>query len=455
MDESRTIRCFEDLLVPFREGCKGDLDLQLLGAESEKFGVLLSSGQPVSYDGRTCGVVGFFEALVATGEWTAIRERDGGPIIALERTIAAGKQQVSLEPGAQLELSDAPHDSVHAVADALSAHLADIAPLSESCGVRWLSAGYHPLATPEQLPWVPKQRYAIMREYFPTVGSRGLDMMRRTATVQVNIDYADEQDAVRKLRVGAKLSPIATAIFANSPFVEGRVNGGRSERALVWTDTDRHRCGLLPFMMDPDASFSRYAEWALGVPMYMFKRDGGIVANTGQSFRSFWEDGFEGHKPTLADWVLHLNTLFPEVRLQRTIELRSTDAQHRSLSPAVPALWAGLLYDEQSLHACDTLIAELEHDALEAARVDIARRALGAQVGGKPIRRWAERMIELSLEGLARRNKLDADGRDERRHLQPIVALVESGRCPADVMLEGFDATGQDARSAIIERTAI
>lgn len=455
MDKTRPIKGMADLLSAFAAGMKGNDDVQLLGTESEKFGVRASTGKPVSYDGRACGILGFFEALLATDKWAPLREREGGPIIALERQTEAGSQQVSLEPGAQLELSGAPHATVHAVADELDEHLAEIAPTSASCGVRWLSAGYQPLATPELLPWVPKERYTIMREYFPKVGTRGLDMMRRTATVQVNLDFADEQDAIRKMRVGLKLAPIATAMFANSPFSAGKVNGLQSERALVWLDTDNARCGLLPMMLGPDASFERYAEWALDVPMYFFKRDGEIVGNTGQTFRSFMQDGFEGHRPILGDWIYHLNTLFPEVRLQRTIELRCTDAQRRPLLTAVVAMWAGLMYDQTALAACDRLMAGYDHDALAAARPDVAKRGLRAEIAGKPIRPLAERMLELASEGLGRRHRLDADGRDERRHLDPIIALTTAGKTPADVMLEGLDRDADDLREQIIARTAI
>jgi glutamate--cysteine ligase len=222
---------------------------------------------------------------------------------------------------------------------------------------------------------------------------------------------------------------------------------------MVWLDTDKQRCGLTPFMMGPDASFARYAQWALDVPMYMIKRGSKVIANTGQPFRSYWQDGFEGERATLGDWILHLNTLFPEVRLQRTIELRSTDAQKRALSPAVPALWAGLLYDAQSLAACELLVEPMAHDVLEAARKDIAKRGLRAEVGGQPLRAIAERMIELSMEGLARRKRVDAEGRDERVYLEPLAALTLSGRCPGDLLLEGLDGRADDLRGEIALRT--
>lgn len=444
-----------DLTAPFRAGEKGR-GVQLLGTESEKFGVQAASGAPVSYDGKKCGIVGFFDALCeADARWQRVRERPDGPVIALERGDGMNKQQISLEPGAQLELSGAAVPTVHDVAAELDAHLADIAPSAQACGVSWLSVGYHPLASAVELPWVPKERYAIMKAYFPKVGSRGLDMMRRTATVQVNVDYADEADAMRKLVVGLKLAPIATAMFACSPFAAGRLNGLRSERAQVWLDTDGARCGLIPRLAGKEnPTYEDYVAWALDVPMYLFKRDGVVVANTGQTFRAFMDDGFDGHTATMNDWVGHLNTLFPEARLQRTIELRATDALPRRLAPAVPALWAGLLYDEQALEGAAALAATLDTTALERARPDIARLGLGATVGDRPVREVADAMLELADAGLSRRGARDDEGDDERKHLAPIIALAEAGRCPADDLLDGIDTT-RDLRPQILDRTLV
>lgn len=453
-EDARPIEDSDDLLTIFHEGEKGGR-MELLGTESEKFGILAGTNKPVSYDGRTCGILGFFEGLLETGEWQPVYDSDGGPLIALERDRAIGKEQISLEPGAQFELSGAPQQTVHGVADELRAHLDAIAPVSEACGVRWLSAGFHPTARPEQLPWVPKARYDIMKAYFPSVGTRGLDMMRRTATVQVNLDFHDEDDAMHKLRVALKASPIAAAIFASSPFVEGKISGHKSERTLVWTDTDRHRTGLLPRMMESGARYLDYVEWALDVPMYFFKREGKIVANTGQPFRDFMRDGYEGHHPTQADWVLHLNTLFPEVRLQKTLEVRCVDAQHQSRLPAVAAFWAGLLYDPTALDEAQALLEPLTHDELEAARAAVGREALAARVGERPIRDLAASLLAIAERGLQRRDRRDAGGRDERYHLKPMIDLVDSGRCPADLLVEGLDPDAPDLVAQIVERTAI
>lgn len=456
---SQPLKGFDDLLQIFHEGEKGGA-VELLGTESEKFGVQSKNHKPVSYDGRTCGILGFFERLLAAapadhGGWSPVYDGEGGPLIALERDRPIGKEQISLEPGAQFELSGAPQETVHGVADELAAHLELIAPVSDACGVRWLSAGFHPLARQDQLPWVPKERYAVMRAYFPSVGTRGIDMMRRTATVQVNLDYHDEQDAMTKLRVGLKASPIAAAIFANSPFVEGKITGHQSERTLVWTDTDRYRTGLLPAMLAPGTGYADYAKWALDVPMYFFKRGGEIVANTGQPFAAFLKDGYEGHRATSADWVLHLNTLFPEVRLQKTLELRCVDAQRQDRLPALAAFWAGLLYDPVALAAADELLAPLGHAALDAARRDVGNEGLGARVGDLPIVGLAEGLMDLAAAGLERRARTDGEGRDERRHLEPIQRLLAAGRTPADELLDGLDADDPGLAEKIFERTVI
>lgn len=441
----------DELELPF---AKAGPRHELLGTESEKFGVLRSSGSPVSYDGRSCGIVQIFSGLLERGDWKPYREREDGPIVALTKVDTSHKMVISLEPGAQLELSGAPVETVHDVEAELAEHLADIAPVSAECGIEWLAVGYHPLATQEKLPWVPKERYVIMREYFPKVGSRGLDMMRRTATVQVNLDYHDEEDAMRKLRVAMKLSAISTAIFANAPFHEGALNGLRSERAQVWLDTDNNRAGLIASLMEEGSRYRTYVDWAMDIPMYFIKRDGEVVANTGQTFRDFFANGYEGHRATYGDWIHHLNTLFPEVRLQKTIEVRGADMQSERFLPALPAFWAGIMYDPQALAAAEELVAPLTHDALESARPAIAERALGAEVMGRPVQAWAEAAMGIALEGLARRDRKDAEGRDERRHLQPLADLVASGRCPADVLLEGIDEV-DDLRAAIIDRTRV
>jgi glutamate--cysteine ligase len=444
----RPVRSVDDLLELFQSSCTTN---QLLGVESEKFGVATETGKPVAYeDACGCDVLQFFDALRNDHGWKPLSERPGGPILALERVGAGGRMaQITLEPGGQFELSGEALATVHDIDREIGEHLAEIAPTGQRCGVTWLATGYHPIARQDELPWVPKDRYAIMREYFPAKGTRGVDMMRRTATVQVNCDFTSEEDAMRKLRLALKLAPVATAIFANSPLVEGKISGKKCERAAVWLDTDPDRTGLLPQLWRETTGFRDYVEWALDVPMYLFKRDGKVFANTGQTFRSFWRDGFEGERPTISDWKTHLATLFPEARLKQTLEMRSVDSLPRRFFCALPALWAGLLYDARALAEAEEIVRPYGHEQLARARQDIVARGLEADLDGAPLRAIAERVVGIALAGLARRACLH-EGRDESRFLEPIARLVQSGRSPADELLAGVHSAELDLRRAII-----
>ncbi|MBM4376916.1 MAG: glutamate--cysteine ligase [Deltaproteobacteria bacterium] len=430
----RPIRSEDDLLAIFFEACSSE---QLLGVESEKFGVVRGTLAPLRYHGPGASVETLFERLSKAHGWRPVVEKPGAPVVALERIGRHGRTaSITLEPGAQFELSGEALSDVHQVDAELEEHLGELEAVSEGLDLAWLATGFHPLARQDELPWVPKDRYAIMREYFPTRGSRGLDMMRRTATVQVNLDFSSEADAMRKLSIALRLSPIATAIFANSPLLEGRPTGRLSERACVWLDADPDRTGLLPKLWRPGATFRDYAAFALDAPMYLFKREGTVFANTGQSFRSFWQDGFEGERPTTGDWKMHLATMFPEVRLKTTLEMRSADSQPRSTYAALAALWAGLLYDERALGEAEELVAPLRHEELALARRGIAERGLEVREGSVDVRELAERMLGIARGGLSRRARLDASGRDEGRHLDALEALVSTGRSPAHRLLE-------------------
>lgn len=432
----RPIRKEDDLLAIFYDACRHE---QLLGVESEKFGVARDTQTPVQYSGQGPTIERLFERLTERFGWRPVVEKPGAPVVALERIGERGRPAyVTLEPGAQLELSGEALPDVHLVASELDEHLGELARCDDGLDVAWLAAGFHPLARQSELPWVPKDRYVVMRDYFPTRGSRGLDMMRRTATVQVNLDFSSEADAMRKLRVAMKLAPIVTALFANSPLVEGERTGRLCERASVWLDADPDRTGLLPSLWRADATFRDYAEWALDVPMYLFKRRGAVFANTGQTFRSFLADGFEGERPTFDDWKTHLATLFPEVRLKTTLEMRGVDSQPRSTYAALAALWAGLLYDPRALDDVEALVEPLTFEELSRARVDIVTSGLAAELGGERVAELAERVLDVARGGLIRRARLDPEGRDESRHLEPIVQLAALGRSPAHRMLEGL-----------------
>ncbi len=421
-----------------------------VGAEAEKFGVYQETGGAVPYEGDR-GIVGVLSALARRFGWTPVSEVEGGPLIALERQHAS----VTLEPGGQLELSGAPLDDVHAILAETKAHLAELHTVCAPLGIAWLGVGFHPFARQDDLPWVPKLRYSIMKEYLPKRGERALDMMRRTATVQANFDYASEEDAMRKLRVALRVSPIVTAMFANSPFYEGRVTGDRSERAKVWLAVDPDRQGLLPKLWNPDSRLRDYVEWALDVPMFLFKRSGKVVVNTGQTFRDFWNNGFQGHHADIHDWELHLNTLFPEVRLKHTIEVRGGDSLPTRLSPALPALWTGILYDPTALDEAESFSASFTWDEMEALRLELAQRGLSAVLRGKPLADAAQRLIDIARGGLARRKRLSDDGDDETVHLAALSKLVQHGSSPADELAQGLPSEPAAMKSEIIRRAGV
>lgn len=446
---AQPLTTLDQLLIPFHEAMK-PARRHRIGAEAEKFGVDSTNGAPIAYDGPR-GVVRILEALMERHGWLPERETPLGPIVALRRSGAS----VTLEPGGQLELSGAPLDTIHQISEEMSGHLAELRDISSELGITWLGVGFHPFASQSELPWVPKQRYAVMRRYLPTRGIHGLDMMRRTATVQANFDYADEESAMRRLRVALRLSPLTSAIFANSPFYEGRPFGGRSFRAKVWLSVDPARQGLLPKVLEHGRRFLDYVEWALDAPMFLFKRGNAVLENTGQSFRSFMKDGFEGLFPTLKDWEAHLNTLFPEVRLKRTIEVRGGDCLPADLTCALPAVWTGILYDERALDEADELSRSFTAAELEAVRPGIVDRGLQATFRGGPLARLAEPLLAIAAGGLERRARLDRNGRDERVHLTRIQALVEKGWCPADALLDGLSGEGIELRRAILARSRI
>jgi glutamate--cysteine ligase len=446
---SQPVETFDDLLFPFHEAIKPEA-LQRIGAEAEKFGVDASTGAAIPYEGE-CGVLAIFDALIERHGWRPLRETSSGPLIALSR----GGASVTLEPGGQLELSGAPVDNIHLTCMEMSGHLAELRDISEELGLAWLGVGFHPLALQAELPWVPKARYAIMRRYLPTRGAYGLEMMRRTATVQANFDYTSEEQAMRVLRIALRISPLVTAIFANSPFYEGALSGGRSFRAKVWLDVDPSRQGLIRDVFERGRRFSDYVAWAVESPMFLIKRDGEVIENTGQTFRDFLEHGCKGHRATHADWEMHLNTLFPEVRLKRTIEVRGADSLPATLICALPALWTGIFYDAHALDEAEAMVESFTFDEIEALRPQIAERALRAVFRGQPLAALAERLVAIASGGLERRARLNKNGKDERIHLERLSSLVAKGQCPADALVEGVRGDEPDLKKIILKRTRI
>jgi glutamate--cysteine ligase len=445
--EHRPILDLDELREVFR-GAEKPPAHHRIGAEAEKFAVVERTGAPLDYEH---GVTRVFAALEPLG-WVPERETSEGPVIAMRR----GAASVTLEPGAQLELSGTALDDLHGVARELDEHLAELVPVSAELGLAWLSVGFHPLASQRELSWVPKIRYGVMREYLPTRGRAAHDMMRRTATVQANFDFSSEDDAMRKLMVSLRLSPLIHALTANSPFSERRVTGLKSLRGEVWLNMDPARSGLIaPLWGKARPTYGDYVEWALDAGMFLFKRGERVLKNTGQTFRAFLRDGFEGERATMDDWRLHLNTLFPEARLKNTLEVRACDAQSAELSLAVPALFTGILYDERALGEAETLAQGFELTTLEAARPLLVRDGLAASIAGTPVKPLAERLVEVALGGLERRARRDASGADERRYLNPLAALVTAGKCPADVLRAGLGEGEALAVSELVRRTRL
>jgi glutamate--cysteine ligase len=448
-EDGAPVRNIEDLTSVFRAAEKPSTEF-LLGTEAEKFGVHSETFEPLGYEGAF-GVERVLKSLIGLG-WAPERETEAGPLIALVR----GRASVTLEPGAQLELSGSPLADVHLIRTEVEQHLAEIAPISSEMKITWLSVGFHPLAAQRQLPWVPKQRYAVMREYLPKLGSGAHDMMRRTATVQVNIDFSDEEDALRKLRVGLLLSPLFNVITANSPFRECQRGPKKSLRGDVWLRMDPARSGLIPRIFERRRpTYVDYAEWALDAGMFLIKRHGRVLHNTGQTFRDFMGHGFQDERATLGDWKLHLNTVFPEVRLKNTLEIRAVDALPLSLLGALPALVAGIFYDDRALQKAEDLAASLGFEAVSSARPELVTRGLDATIGGISARALGERLLEIALGGLDRRARLNASGESERIHLEPLVALVSAGLSPADRLLAGLEGDAPFAPETLVGRTRI
>ena len=438
---------YEELFEPFRAACKPS-ERWAIGVESERFGVRASDGEPLRYAG-TGGVTEVLAMLVSGFGWTPESEVPGGPTIILNR----GRSQITLEPGGQVELSGATHADIHHVHEETRVHLDELRQLSEGKGLGWMSIGFHPLARQDQLDWVPKLRYGVMREYLATRGRHAHDMMRRTGTVQVNFDYSDEQDALRKLRVSLRLSAVVSAMFANAPFVEGRLFGGRSYRQQVWFHVDPDRQGLLPGMWNPRTTLRDYVEWALDVPMFLVKRHGQIVHNTGQTFRSYLREGFQGTRATPTDWTTHLNTLFPEVRLKNTLEMRGADAQPFEFMSALPAVWTGIVYDAVALDQAERLTQDWSYEQMQQVRAEAILQGLQTPFLGKALAHTAERVLGIAREGLSRRGRRDAStGADETMYLEQIARLVAQRMTPADRLIAGLEGRTDDLRDEILRR---
>jgi glutamate--cysteine ligase len=404
-----------------------------VGLEVEKFGFGFDN-RPLQYDGPG-SVNALLRWLERERGWRTYAETDGGPIVALERDRSA----VTLEPGGQVELSGAPHGDLHALATEYDAHLTELRAAAADVPCWFAHVGFHPSATHEQLSWVPKRRYPIMRRFLPTRGARGVDMMLRTSTVQVNLDYSDEQDALLKLLTLLKLTPLIQAMTVNAPFIEGQRSPLLSERLDTWLHMDPSRSGLIAALWNkPNAGYEDYIQWGLDAGMFLFLRDGELFENTGQTFRDFNQQGFRGQQATEADWRLHLGTLFPEVRLKSTLEVRCCDSLPPPLTYSLPALLVGLVYDDESLQGAAALADRFDHESAVALQRRVAREGLAAVHDGEPVLPMCTRLLDLAESGLRRRARQGAGGKDEAIYLAPLQELVRAGLTPADLVLKGY-----------------
>jgi glutamate--cysteine ligase len=431
---SPLIESRDDLLSVFAGGEKPE-ERWRIGTEHEKFVYRLDDHRAPSWE-EPGGIRDLLLGLTEFG-WEGVEEN--GKVIAL-----TGKDgTISLEPAGQFELSGAPLENLHQSCEESGHHLRQCKAIGDRLGLGFLGVGMWPDKTRAELPVMPKGRYAIMLGYMPKVGNLGLDMMLRTCTIQVNLDYSSESDMVKKFRVGLALQPVATALFANSPFTEGKPNGYKSFRSHIWEDTDPGRTGMLPFVFEDGFGYERYCDYALDVPMYFVYRDGSYIDVAGERFRDFIDGKLPqlpGEKPTVTDWTDHLSTAFPEVRLKSFLEMRGADGGRWGRICALPALWVGLLYDQQALDAAWDLVKHWSLDQREKFRRDVPKLALETVTpDGESMREFAGRVLDISAGGLTRRKRLNSAGDNEGGFLDPLRDVVATGMTPADRLLYKFE----------------
>jgi glutamate--cysteine ligase len=435
LDDSASprIESREDLISVFSAGEK-PREKWRIGTEHEKFVYRVDDHRAPSYD-QPGGISDLLNAMTEFG-WKPVIEN--GNVIAL----TGDDGTISLEPAGQLELSGAQLENLHQTCAEAGRHLSQVKAVGDKLGVGFLGLGMWPDKTRAELPIMPKGRYAIMLSYMPKVGGHGLDMMLRTCTIQTNLDYSSEADMVKKFRVGLALQPVATALFANSPLTEGKPNGYKSFRSHIWEDTDPDRTGMLPFVFDEGFGYERYLDYALDVPMYFVYRDGRYIDASGQSFRDFLDGklpALPGERPLISDFVDHLSTAFPEVRLKSFLEMRGADGGRWSRICALPALWVGLLYDDSALDAAWDLVKHWSIEEREELRRSVPRLALDTPVpGGGTMREFAGRVLDIAAAGLTARARLNSAGDNEGGFLDPLRDVVASGMTPADRLLDKY-----------------
>jgi glutamate--cysteine ligase len=423
-----------DLISVFSKGEKAK-ERWRIGTEHEKFVYRLADHRAPSYD-EPGGIHDLLMALTRFG-WEPVME--GDKVIAL----SGSDGTVSLEPAGQLELSGAAVENLHQTCAETGRHLRQVKEVGAELGLGFLGLGLWPDKTREELPIMPKGRYAIMLRHMPRVGSMGLDMMLRTCTIQTNLDYSSEADMVKKFRVSLALQPLGTALFANSPFLEGKPNGYQSYRSHIWTDTDPARTGMLPFVFEDGFGYERYADYMLNVPMYFVYRDGKYIDAAGKNFRDFLDgnlDVYPGQKPTISDWNDHLSTAFPEVRLKSFLEMRGSDGGPWNKICALPALWVGLLYDQSALDAAWDLVKHWTIEDHQRLRDAVPKQGLNAKLpDGRTLNDLAKQVLDIAAAGLTARGQINSMGDNESGFLNPLRQIVDSGKTPAEQLLEKYE----------------
>jgi glutamate--cysteine ligase len=422
-------------LVEFlQSGCK-PIEQWRLGSEQEAFAYCRQDASPLSYEGEQPSILELLQAFADQG-WEPVTE--AGSLVGLTR----GATSISLEPGGQFEFAGAPNSNAHQIFGETQAYLRELKTLADQLGIIFVAMGHRPEPSKSPLPWMPKDRYRIMRAYMPTRGSRGHDMMQSTCACQVTLDFSSEADMVKKIRVALAVQPLVTAMFANSPWVAGKPNGFVSNRGRVWQDTDPDRCGDLPFVFEAGMGFERYVDYILDVPMYFVYRDGKYIDASGLSFRDFLSGRLSvlpGELPTLDDWAHHLTTVFPQVRMKQFLEMRGADAgRPAERIPALAALWCGLLYDSQSLDAAWDRVAEWTADERADLHQNVSRFGWHLEFRRQPVIDLCRWLVGIAEQGLKRRSILNAEGIDESIYLQPLWLGLESGEMPAEQLLRRF-----------------
>ena len=425
----------DELVAWLESGCKPKAQWRI-GTEHEKFPFTVKGHEPVPYEGPR-GIQALLNGMQLLLGWEPIMEHDN--IIGLYDVTGGGA--ISLEPGGQFELSGAPLENVHQTCTELMAHLAQVREVARPLRIGFLGLGMTPKWSRADIPMMPKGRYRIMTKYMPTVGQYGLDMMYRTCTVQTNLDFSSEADMVKKLRVSLALQPVATALFANSPFTEGKPNGFLSFRSEIWRDTDNARSGMLPWAFEDGMGFERWVDYALDVPMYFVKRGDDYVDLAGLSFRDLFAGKMKqlpGERATISDWANHISTIFPEVRLKRYLEMRGADGAPGRRLPALPAFWVGLLYDDTALDAAWDIVKSWTAEERQKLRDDVTTQGFAAVIRNRTMLSLADETLKIAREGLTRRNRLNAGGENETKYLEPLDDLVSRGTTPAEELLDKF-----------------